>query len=42
MQKKDYVFSNHKLNGVLFYKTAIECKDMPSFKKKVVDENGIW
>ena len=29
-------------DGALFYKTAEGRKDMPSFKKKVADEKGIW
>ena len=29
-------------DGALFYKTSEGRKDMPSFKKKVPDEKGIW
>jgi mono/diheme cytochrome c family protein len=29
-------------DGALFYKTAEGRKDMPSFKKKIPDQNDIW
>lgn len=29
-------------DGALFYKTSEGRKDMPSFKKKIADQNDIW
>jgi mono/diheme cytochrome c family protein len=29
-------------DGAIFYKTSEGRKDMPSFKKKIADENNIW
>ena len=29
-------------DGALFYKTSERRKDMPSFKKKIADQNDIW
>ena len=37
--KPDFV---KETDGALFYKTSEGRKDMPSFKKKIADQNDIW